>query len=651
MLTDSLDLGGAETHVVTLANRLSAMGHEVTVISGEGRLVNALSGVKHIPLALSKKPAFLRSFFFLWRLFRKERFDVFHAHTRFSAFLCHPLAGKRLVTTAHWVFDATFPKKELTVWGEKMLAVSPDIADYLVHTYKRQRDDITVTVNGIDTERFIPQKRMAARRRIVCCTRLDADRANAAFLLLEVMESLSAWDASLTVVGDGNRFDEFKRKHEKLKEKRPDLDVRLVGGVTDVAPYLADADIFVGVSRAALEGMAAGCAVILAGNEGYLSVFSPGCAEEAEKSNFCCRGAKELSEEALLDDLLRLLKLPRHDLLQMGAENRLYVQRRYGVDRMTRDATSVYEKICKRECVLCGYYGFRNVGDELLSRALTEELKKRGYGRVRFLSSKRLSPRALLSLLKGYDLFLGGGNLLQDGTSRRSLRFYLFVASLAKRIEIYGGIGSLSHEGEKKAETLLRRASCVYARTQGDLRYFNHLGAKRVLLCADTALALHFPKKEKGEDILLAFHKPQACDELSVIAFAFHICRTFGKEHVFLFSMHPEDKAFSDRLSSLCGIEHRTGGADDFLSSLAGCRAVFASRLHAGICALGMGIPFFLWQGEEKCRFFVEDVLSASSEGDFCRLFDFSDRPTQIPAENGIKNALRKMRERISRTI
>jgi polysaccharide pyruvyl transferase WcaK-like protein len=115
----------------------------------------------------------------------------------------------------------------------------------------------------------------------------------------------------------------------------------------------------------------------------------------------------------------------------MGEENRRYVLTHYSVSRMTADALSVYQRICKRRAVLCGYYGFKNVGDVLLHRALTEILRKNGYRKTLTLSVRRPSLSALYSIWKGYDFFLGGGNLLQDATSRRSLSFYLFFMRFA----------------------------------------------------------------------------------------------------------------------------------------------------------------------------------------------------------------------------
>ena len=60
MVTMGLDIGGAETHIATLANALSLLGHEVCVVSGGGRLSSSLSDVKHITLPMYRKKSFLR---------------------------------------------------------------------------------------------------------------------------------------------------------------------------------------------------------------------------------------------------------------------------------------------------------------------------------------------------------------------------------------------------------------------------------------------------------------------------------------------------------------------------------------------------------------------------------------------------------------
>ena len=98
--------------------------------------------------------------------------------------------------------------------------------------------------------------------------------------------------------------------------------------------------------------------------------------------------------------------------------------------------------------VLCGYYGFGNLGDELLASALVEAFEKIGVPRdeLAILSAspadteRSLSLRAVnrwkttevFRLLRESDtLLLGGGGLFQDVTSVRSSAYYWGMIRLA----------------------------------------------------------------------------------------------------------------------------------------------------------------------------------------------------------------------------
>ena len=60
------------------------------------------------------------------------------------------------VTSAHWVFNTSNGLKYLTNWGQKVIAVSEDIKQYLMDNYNTKEKDIYVTINGIDTDKFSP---------------------------------------------------------------------------------------------------------------------------------------------------------------------------------------------------------------------------------------------------------------------------------------------------------------------------------------------------------------------------------------------------------------------------------------------------------------------------------------------------------------
>ena len=64
------------------------------------------------------------------------------------------------------------------------------------------------------------------------------------------------------------------------------------GARVDINKCVALGDIFIGVSRAALEAMAAGKPVIIAGNEGYIGIFNESTYPIALETNFAVGAVK-----------------------------------------------------------------------------------------------------------------------------------------------------------------------------------------------------------------------------------------------------------------------------------------------------------------------------------------------------------------------
>ncbi len=139
----------------------------------------------------------------------------------------------------------------------------------------------------------------------------------------------------------------------------------------------------------------------------------------------------------------------------------------------------------KKVCI-SGYYGFDNFGDETILQILVEELKKTEdkpeitvfssnpaktarYLEVR--STYTFNIKSVIEELKNCDcLISGGGSLLQDKTSVKSLLYYLFVIFTArffkkKTIIFAQGIGPVKNKFLKFITMqLLKRAELVTVR-------------------------------------------------------------------------------------------------------------------------------------------------------------------------------------------
>ncbi|MBZ4645596.1 MAG: hypothetical protein PWR27_487 [Petroclostridium sp.] len=362
-----LEIGGAETHVVELAKGLQKEGFNIIVASNGGVYEKELidSGIKHyhVPLHNKKPHNVIRSYSLLKKIIKDEKIDLVHAHARIPAFICNILHNQMhfsFVTTAHWVFNTGWGLKYITKWGQKTIAVSEDIKKYLIKNYKIDESNIKVTINGIDTEKFSSRidasdvkKEFGLNEnstRIVYISRLDSDRSEVAFQLVEIVPELVKEISNLEVVivGGGNVFHQLQEKTQEINKKLGRRTIIMTGGRTDINKFVSLADVFIGVSRSALEAMSAQKPVILAGNEGYIGIFDEDKLSSAVNSNFTCRGERKSDSQTLKKDILKVLnEMDKERRKQLGILGKQVIEERYSVKRMVRDNIEVYLKLLK----------------------------------------------------------------------------------------------------------------------------------------------------------------------------------------------------------------------------------------------------------------------------------------------------------------
>ena len=372
------------------------------------------------------------------------------------------------MTSAHGTFDVNLIWKMISNWGEKTLAVSYDIKEYLINNYGVPADNISITINGIDTERYRPQadagkviKEFGLHtdgRKILYVSRIDNEAAHIGFQLAEAAPALAQGDEALQIVmvGGGTAFERLKKKVDAANAAIGRRVLIMTGARTDINAFCAWADLFVGVSRAALEAMSAGCAAVLSGSQGYLGVFDEQNLPAALDTNFTCRGRPVSTAQMLLQDINRIFSMSAEARRAMGAYNRGIVKQYYSIQRMADDAAAVYRSVMPYEkykygdIVLGGYYRVRQhrrrraaagdfqseSGRWIRTRALRcspAVRRRRGAEDYCVNSVNRFHPLALArTLAKGRVLVYGGGSLLQSATSARSLFYYIWLLKLAK---------------------------------------------------------------------------------------------------------------------------------------------------------------------------------------------------------------------------
>ncbi len=181
----------------------------------------------------------------------------------------------------------------------------------------------------------------------------------------------------------------------------------------------------------------------------------------------------------------------------------------------------------RRGVVICGSYGLGNAGDEAILKSILQEVRSFApedpitvLSRDPAATAAQHGVRAvhmfdlfgLWRAMRDARLYLnGGGSLIQDVTSRRSLWFYLFTLAAAKRlgckVMMYGcGIGPVNSAAGRKqaARVISRNVDAITLRDAASMEELRNMGVSGpdIALAADPAVTLPAAPPETAEDFL-----------------------------------------------------------------------------------------------------------------------------------------------------
>ncbi len=677
LVTMSLDIGGAETHFIELACALKRRGYNVVCASRGGSYVSVLEAadIKHyrVPLTSKHPSSLLEAYRTLEKIAADEKIDIVHAHARIPAFICHFLCKKKnivFVTTAHGAYSTGTGLKYVTRWGQKTLAVSEDIKKYLLDNYKLSENDITVTINGINSERFAPgdadesvYEELGVPRggkNIVYLGRINFDSGEYAFKLARLAPKILERepDANIVIIGAGDRLDELSGEAEAINAALPRKAVFLTGARTDVDRLLRMASLVVAVSRAALEAMSCEKRVLLASDFGYMGLYDDTIKEACINNNFTCRGFEKPSDDVFLRDVLTALSEDAAVSAPILSAGRALVKERYSIERMTDDAVNVYEKVKGRsygkkyDFLILGYYGFNNSGDDALLDAVIQNLLSIQPGlSLCVLSNMSMKLRkeenidffdrfniisVIRTLRRSETLIYGGGNLIQDVTSTKSLIYYVSVLFCAQMIGtktmLYSnGVGPVNKRFNRyMVKKIVNNVDVITLRESISHRFLNEIGVTKpdIYETADITLTIDLPAPERIDGILSRENIPANERFICVSvrgwknnppAFEADLARALdaiyaarGLRTLFIPFHEPYDREISKRVASLMKtdafIVSGRYNAQDIIGVISRSELVLGMRLHSLIFGTAAGVRLCGIVYDEKVRGFLDSV-------------------------------------------
>lgn len=688
------DVGGAKTHVLSLLEGLNRSETVHLICFTEGEFAEDARKLG-IPTTVIEGSNLIRTGRRILSMIVHDGYQVIHCHgarANMIGMLLRKQANVPFISTVHSDYRLDYLGRRFAAmtYGNinkvalrrfnAWIGVSGGMTDLLISRgFDPQR--IYTIYNGVD---FSAQTVTAGREeyleRIGVKTEKDSVVFGIAARISPVKDMstlIRAFAAAvkkcpnirLVIAGEGEQEAEIR---SLARELCPEGTVCFAGWVSDVDNFYhaLDVNVLTSLSEtfpyALTEGARMHCATIASEVGGVPYLID----DELNGLLFPAKDAEKLAEHMIF-----MAENPERRLA-MGEALYEKTKKEFSLDAMITKQKTIYETIIRRYrrpkkmrdgVVICGAYGKGNCGDNAILNAIVEQLHNIDPDLpITALSRDTRETRqcAHINAIYTFDLpkigrlmrrsklyISGGGTLMQDATSTRSLLYYLYsIRQAAKngcRVMLYGcGIGPISRpKNQKRTKKILNRyADIISVRdrySEDTLRELEvtkpeiHLNADPALLIDPYKVGnpyayLHRCGISEDKRYMLLSVRPWPGFESKINAFAAsaeYAYRAYGLIPI-LYAMEPSKdepaaRAVAAKLHCPYLILNAGINGGEVLALIQRMSLVVSMRLHTLIFASGQNVPMvgvvydpkvsgFLDYLEQELYLPLEEVTAAS---------------------------------------
>ena len=695
------DVGGAKTHIMNMVTGL-AKRNEVMLLSFRAGPFADEARERGIDVRVIERHNPFRAARAMRDLVDEFKPDIIHCHGGRANLMGAMVRRSRrvpVVTTVHSDYKLDYlgnPFKQHTFGTANAVALRfrdfyQPVADRMARTLIERGFDperIVKIYNGMDFSRPTGDFDRAAYLRdtfgaeieegdVLCgiAARLTAvkDIATTVRAFAEALKE--APRLRLFIAGEGEDEDMLRRLCSQLGVADR---VTFCGWVSPVEPFFRamDINLLSSVSEtfpySILEGICAGCATICSDVGGMPELIDTGengyifpIGDDKQLARYMARlandaGLRRTFAEALYEKASR--DFSRDRMCERQEANYRHLLARFHRPKDERESI-----------VICGAYGRGNAGDDAILKAIVQEMRALDPERTICVMSRR--PRetrliyrtgaiytfnvfAVLRQFRRAALYInGGGSLMQDVTSTRSIWYYCYTLRAAKKrgckVMMYGcGIGPINRAGNRKmaARIIDRSVDRITLRDDNSRALLAEMGVTRpdIRVSADPTIILDPAPREvvnlaleqsgidpAGRYIGFGLRHWKGLDAAlpEIAAAANYAYEKHGLIPVFVPIEFPSDLTPAERVGALLRCPWhavRTRQPIEVtIGILARMKAVVGIRLHSLMFSAGQGVPVVGMSYDIKVDGFLKYIgshtclqLRSVRADDLCRLID-----------------------------
>ena len=666
------DIGGAKTHILSLGKQLSLDNDFCLFSFRKGPFVDEARELGLKTYASDDGWNLIKAFRMALKVVDEFKPDIIHCHgakANMMGVLVKTMRGVPVITTVHSDPKLDYlgaPLKQYTFGLINEIALK-HMNYYMAVARKMDRNliergydpqRIFTIYNGLDFSDANPSPRPPKPEGdIVVGIAARLTPVKDIPTLLNAFAIAHAQNPRLLLKIAGTGEDEASLKKLALELDIYDR-VDFMGWVTDMRAFFAEVDINVLASLSETfpyslsEGAFEHCAAIATNVGGIPELIEHG------RDGFLFNP----KDAAALADYIYRLSVD--DQLRSELAENLFkrVQAEFSLNRMKEVQEAAYSVIIRRRqlhgrqgAVICGAYGRGNAGDEAILKAIVAQMREIDDDMPltvmsRNKSETRLANRtnsiyifnifSFLRSLRQSKIFInGGGSLIQDVTSSRSLYFYLFTLQAAKwcgcRVIMYGcGIGPIESATNRRVAgpVLNRTAEIITLRDRVSRTTLQEMKVTkpRIKISTDPTITL---TKAKPPVIAAEFASEGIPPEIKKIGFCLRNWPTFndakplaeaakyayekyGLTPVFIPIELPRDISAAELVLPHMEVPyytcHKRHDVEALIGMLGSMDVVVAMRLHALIFATIGGAPVVGVSYDVKVDSFIKEIGSGT---------------------------------------
>lgn len=704
------DVGGAKTHVLSLVAGLNRTETVHLICFTEGDFA-AEARQLGIPTTVIEEKNLLHTRSRILAMIRHDGYQVIHCHgarANMMGILLRSRAGVPVISTIHSDYRLDYMGRFLAgmTYGninkvalrrfDAWIGVSGAMTRLLISRgFDPQR--IFTLYNGVDFSQPLP---VTDRQTYLRDLGIEPDAVvfgiaarispvkDMTTLIRAFSEAVRRCpNIRLLIAGEGEQSAEIRALAAELC---PPESVRFLGWVKDINSFYnaLDVNLLTSLSEtfpyALTEGARMHCATVASEVGGVPYLIDDG----VNGLFFPPQDAAKLTEH--------MVYLAENGDVRRRMSDGLYekARREFSLEAMLTHQKDIYATIIRRAArpkdvrdgaVICGAYGTGNCGDNGILNAIVAQLRSidpdlpicalsRNPAETRLCAGVRAVYTFRIftigRLLRKTKLYInGGGTLMQDATSTRSLLYYLFnirqAARAGCRVILYGcGIGPISRPRNRRrtGKTLDRCAEVISVRDRYSEETLGELGVTKpeIRLTADPALLLDPPDTdllrgylrrsglEEGKSYAMFTLRPWRGFDAHIADFAQAAQYAYEKHGLIplLYAMEPQrDDAAARAVAARLQCPHLvlSAGTDgtEVVALIRRMSLVVSMRLHTLIFASGQAIPMVGVVYDPKVSGFLDYLgqkrylpLEDAAAPSLCALMDEALAQNAFDAEN-----------------